>query len=158
MVDDRALPTDPTGNPVLLQMQRFIFPLLLVPYRKGSFTRGLIGLRNGSPIFAKDIKASQSQCRLTLTGRGLRCDKLLPRWLLIDIPAESIQSVRVHPFLPELMEVRFEQATKGRMLRFLTSGTPGAVPEGVIYFNLGKDIGPWIRSVRKVASEARSAR
>jgi hypothetical protein len=141
-----------TDDRILLQAKRFIFPLLLIPYKRGSFTRGMIGFRDGSPVFVKDIKASQSQCRLTLSSRGLICIKLFPRWLLIDIPAASIRSVRAHPHLPDLMEIRFDQAKKGRMLRFLTSGTPGAVPEGVVYFNLGKEAPRWIEEVRQVAS------
>lgn len=146
--------TDPVADgETLLQAQRLVFPLLLIPYRRGSFTRGIIGFRDGSPVFAKDIKASQSQCRLSLRRDGLRCDKLFPRWLLIDIPAAAIESVRAHPHLPDLMEIRFQFATKGRMLRFLTSGTPGAVPEGVVYFNLGKDTPRWIEAVRKVVAD-----
>jgi hypothetical protein len=135
-------------RPVVLQCQRLLLPLLLVPYMQGSHTRGLIGFRDGSPLFVKDIKASQSQCRLTLTDRALRCVKLFPRWLLIEIPLEGISSVREHPQLPEVMEVRYEQATKGRLLRFLTSGTPGAVPPGVVYFHLGNQTGVWIDTLR----------
>lgn len=134
---------------VELQSQRLLLPLLLVPYMQGSHTRGLIGFRNGSPLFVKDIKASQSQCRLTLSDRALRCVKLFPRWLLIEIPLDQITSVREHPQLPEVMEVRYDEATKGRMLRFLTSGTPGAVPPGVIYFHLGQATGTWIAAVRR---------
>lgn len=139
----------PGQEAVELEFQRLLLPLLLVPYMQGSHTRGLIGFRNGSPLFVKDIKASQSQCRLTLTNRALRCVKLFPRWLLIEIPLDQITSVREHPQLPEVMEVRYDQATKGRMLRFLTSGTPGAVPPGVIYFHLGKATGAWIDAVRR---------
>lgn len=142
---------------VLLQATRYVFPLLLVPYKRGSFTRGLIGFRDAAPVFVKDIKAAQSQCQLTLSPRGLTCVKIFPRWLLIDIPAASIVSARTHPHLPDLMEIRFDEAIKGRMLRFLTSGTPGAVPEGVIYFNLGKDAPRWIKMVRQVVAEVRRA-
>ncbi|MGA9533501.1 MAG: hypothetical protein WBR18_12355 [Anaerolineales bacterium] len=131
-----------------LQCQRLLLPLLLVPYMRGSHTRGLIGFRNGSPLFVKDIKASQSQCRLTLTDQALRCVKLFPRWLLIEIPLDQITSVSEHPQLPEVMEVRYDQAAKGRLLRFLTSGTPGVVPPGVIYFHLGARTGTWINALR----------
>lgn len=131
-----------------LEATRFVFPLLLVPYMKGSHTRGIIGLRNGSPLWVKDIKASQSQCRLILTRDVLRCDKLFPRWLLIEIPRAAITSVREHPMAPELLEVRFEQAHKGRLLRFLISGTPGAVPEGIVFFNLGSETPRWIDALR----------
>lgn len=142
-----GLPAD-EGETIELQFQRLLLPLLLVPYMQGSHTRGLIGFRNGSPLFVKDIKASQSQCRLMLTNHSLRCVKLFPRWLLIEIPLDQITGVQEHPQLPEVMEVRYEQATKGRLLRFLTSGTPGAVPTGVVYFHLGEHTGTWIDALR----------
>jgi hypothetical protein len=133
---------------VRLEATRWFFPLLLVPIIKGTLSRGMIGIRNGSPIYVKDIKASQSQCRLELTDKALRCNKLIPRWLLIEIQLSDIASVRLHPQLDDLLEVRFRQAKKGRLLRFLMFGNPGAVPQDVVYFNLGDEAGRWLEAVR----------
>lgn len=133
---------------VELQMTRWFFPLLLVPIMKGTLSRGMIGFRNGSPVYIKDIKASQSQCRLELTSESLRCYKLIPKLLLIDIPRSAIESVRLHPALDDLLEVRFREANKGRFLRFLMFGNPGAVPQDVVYFNLGDDAGRWLDALR----------
>lgn len=131
-----------------LEMTRWFFPLLLVPIMRGTLSRGMIGFRNGSPIYVKDIKASQSQCRLELTRSSLRCIKLIPKLLLIDIPRSEIESVRLHPRLDDLLEVRFRQAKKGRLLRFLMSGNPGAVPQDVVYFNLGAEADLWLQALR----------
>ncbi|HEX9795515.1 MAG TPA: hypothetical protein VGA52_00850 [Anaerolineales bacterium] len=146
------MPDGPGSGHVIRQATRYLFPLLLIPYMRGSHTRGMIGLRRGSPIFLKDIKAAQSQCQLVLTPDGLRCDKLFPRWLLIEIPLTAITSVRQHPHVPELLEVRYDQASKGRLLRFVTSGTPGAVPQGVVYFNLGDQTADWLRQIRQLTA------
>ena len=143
-------PAESSDGPILRQAVRLFFPLLLIPYMRGSYTRGMIGLRKGAPIFLKDIKASQSQCRLILTPQSLRCDKLFPKWLLIEIPLTAITSVRQHPQVPELLEVRYEQASKGRLLRFVTSGTPGVVPQGVVYFNLGDQTAAWLSELRRL--------
>jgi hypothetical protein len=140
---------DGVGETVVLECQRLLLPLLLIPYMRGSHTRGLIGFRRGTPLFVKDIKAAQSQCRLTLTDQSLRCVKLFPRWLLIEIDLKQITSVRQHPQLPEVLEVRYKEATRGRLLRFVTSGTPGAVPAGVVYFNLGDRTSEWIDALRR---------
>jgi hypothetical protein len=134
---------------VILQKTRWFFPLLLAPIMKGTFSRGMIGIRNGKPVYVRDIKASQSQCRLELTQERLRCYKLIPKLLLIEIPRKAIKSVRLHPQLDDLLEVRFEQATKGRLLRFLMFGNPGAVPQDVVYFNLGDEAEVWLEALRQ---------
>ena len=133
---------------VLLEKTRYFFPLLLVPIMKGTLSRGMIGFRKGSPVYVRDIKASQSQCRLELTEHSLRCIKLIPRLLLIDIPRSAIRSVRLHPRIKDLLEVRFDEAEKGRFLRFLMFGNPGAVPQDVVYFNLGEEATQWLDALR----------
>ena len=135
-------------GPIHLQATRWFFPLLLVPIMKGTLSRGMIGIRKGSPVYVRDIKASQSQCRLELTDHSLRCLKLIPKWLLIEIPLQAIRSVRLHPQLDDLLEVRFDEASKGPLLRFLMSGNPGAVPQDVVYFNLGDEAGTWLDALR----------
>ena len=133
---------------VEMEMTRWFFPLLLVPIMKGTFSRGMIAFRNGSPVYVRDIKASQSQCRLELTKDSLRCFKLIPKFLLIEIPRSAIKSVRLHPQIDDLLEVRFHEANKGRFLRFLTFGNPGAVPQDVVYFNLGDEARRWLDALR----------
>lgn len=116
---------------------------MLFPHIPRSHTVTLIGWRGRRPVWVKDVVASWPG-RVALTSDGLY-GRSFP-WGLdgrIEIPRAEIQDVRRSPRAAGLLEVRFGESRKSRLLRFMTRGEL----DGVVLLSLGDACGKWFEAM-----------
>ncbi len=82
--------------------------------------------------------------RLALTPEVLRGQgNGISLWSRLEIDRNAIESVRLSPKGDGLPEVRFREAKKNRLLRYMTRGPL----DGVVLLNLGADADAWHREL-----------
>jgi hypothetical protein len=132
-----------TGE-IILQKTNLYWPIILFPYYEQSHTFVYTGQRA-----IKDIKFSTGFAKLCLTDRMLSCKLIFPPLLLIEIQLADITQVFKREGMAEILEVRFDQARKGRLTRFALTGEPPKLPRDRVFLNLGDEAEMWNQELNK---------
>jgi hypothetical protein len=135
----------PATTETRLEHRSWFWPVALFPHSRRSHTLTWLGLREGRIVWFKDV-VFQLSGRLELTPEVLRCrGNLVSLWSRLEIDRAAIESVRPSPKGDGLLEVRFREASKTRLLRYLTRGPL----DGVVLLNLGADADAWHRELAR---------
>ena len=129
----------------ILDRRSYFFPVVIFPSHEQSHTAAIIGWKNRRPRALEDVKAAFAG-RVWLTAGHLQGHSLLlGRLVSFTIPLEAINSVKISHHDAGLLEVRFRQAEKSGLLRFMTKGAP----EGVVLLKLDEAAGRWLRALQE---------
>ena len=126
-----------------LEHRSWFWPVAVFPHIRRSHSLSCLGLREGRLLWVKDV-VFQVSGRLELTPEVLRgTGNWVSFWSRLEIDRASIESVRPSPKGDGLLEVRFREARKTRLLRYMTRGPL----DGVVLLNLGADADAWLREL-----------
>lgn len=132
------VPADP-----ILREARWFWPIVLFPYAAGgSHTRSFTGR-----TVLRNIKASFSRALLDLDENALVVRGRFTRRKHLVIPLEEVREVDLVEGKPGLVELRFGDATWGRLAEVVTSGAPHVSRHRLI-LNVN-DTESWLREIAR---------
>ena len=134
---------------ILLKRRRYFWPLLMIPYFKGSHTVEITGIRRRRLKFLKDVKVAQTFCTLFLTSKRLYCELIFPKIFLVEILLSDIRMIKINDKDDEVLEIEFEKCKWSWLLRLFMSGPEGDIPKNKVLLNLGEDIDKWLKSLKE---------